>query len=260
MPSGRAAAERIGAVAPTFAAIAQAPASAIWAYVAAVLDSPTQIAAHLAAVLGVALVVVSAFVRTMIPLRWLAVGSNGGLLIWGLLHPSPTTAAVAALLLPINVVRAIEMTRLTRRVQRAADAADLAGLWLKPYMKPHRLRAGRTLFARGDRADRLYLLTHGTMELVEIGQHLEPGRVFGEIALFSPERVRTHTARCLTRCTLLEIDQDTVMQLYFQNPAFGLHLIGLVAGRLGRDVARLERELQALRAATAAAPTGELDG
>ena len=245
---------------PTLAAFADSPASAAAAYVAAVLASPLQIAAHLAAIVGVALVVVSAFVRTMIPLRWLAVGSNAGLLVWGVLHPSPTTAAVSALLLPINIVRAIEMTRLTRRVQRAADAADLAGLWLRPYMKPRRLRAGRTLFARGDHADRLYLLTQGEMELVEIGQRLEPGRVFGEIALFSPERVRTHTARCLTRCTLLEIDQGTVMQLYFQNPAFGLHLIRLLAGRLGRDVARLEQELQALRAATAAPSTGEHDG
>ena len=36
---------------------------------------------------------------------------------------------------------------------------------------------------------------------------------------------------------MLSIDQDTVRQIYYQNPAFGFELIGLVAGRLSADVA-----------------------
>ena len=48
---------------------------------------------------------------------------------------------IAGLLLPVNIYRAVEVTRLTRRVVRAQADADLAGLWLKPYMKPRRLRA-----------------------------------------------------------------------------------------------------------------------
>ena len=213
------------------------------AYVASLVDSPTQIVAHLAAVLGVALVVIGAFARTMTPLRWLAVGSNAGLVIFGALHPSPITLIIAATLLPINVYRAVEVTLLTRRVKRAKVAADLAGLWLKPYMKSRRLRAGQTLFSKGDFADRLYLLADGQMELADIGQPLEPGRIFGEIALFSPDRLRTHTVRCVTACTVLEIHETTVKQLYYQNPAFGFHLIALMAGRLASDVERAERKM-----------------
>jgi len=210
-------------------------------YVVQILHSPAQVVAYLCAAAGVGLVIVGAFVRTMMPLRWLAVGSNIGLAVFGALHPSAITFTIAVLLLPINIYRAAEVTRLTRRVNRAETSADLAGLWLKPYMKARELKAGQTLFAKGDAADRLFLLAHGQMELADIGQPLEAGRIFGEIALFSPSRTRTHTARCVTDCTVLEIHETTVKQLYYQNPAFGFHLIALLAGRLSADVARERR-------------------
>ena len=207
-------------------------------FVAAALSSPEQVLATLAAAIGIALVIAGAFVRTMLPLRWLAAGSNGALVIFGALHPSMITLLIAGLLLPVNIYRAVEVTRLTRRVVRAQADADLAGLWLKPYMKPRRLKAGQTLFRQGEEANRLYLLVDGEMELSDIGKRLEPGRIFGEIALFSPSGLRTHTARCRSACSVLEIHERTVKELYFQNPAFGFHLIELLAGRLSADVER----------------------
>jgi CRP/FNR family transcriptional regulator, cyclic AMP receptor protein len=210
------------------------------AYLAGVLSSPTQIVATLAGALGITLVVSGALTRTMLPLRWLVVGSDSALLVFGALHPSMITMVVAACLLPINLFRAIEVTLLTRRVVRAQADADVAGLWLKPYMKPRRLKAGQVLFNKGDAADRLYLLVEGEMDLIDIGQRLETGRIFGEIALFSPSGLRTHTAHCLTACSVLEIHESTVKQLYFQNPAFGFHLIELLAGRLSADIERSE--------------------
>jgi len=211
-------------------------------YAVEMLHSPKQLIALACAALGIGLVIVSAFVRTMMPLRWLAVGSNVGLAAFGALHPSPITLVIAITLLPINIYRATEITRLTRRVTQAEASADLAGLWLKPYMKARRLKAGQTLFSKGDTADRLFLLARGQMELADIGQALEGGRIFGEIALFSPSRTRTHTVRCVTDCTVLEIHETTVRQLYFQNPAFGFHLIALLAGRLSADVAREQHQ------------------
>jgi len=212
--------------------------AAVMAYLAAVLSSPTQIVATLAGALGIGLVVSGALTRTMLPLRWLVVGSDASMLVFGALHPSTITMVVATCLLPINLYRAIEVTRLTRRVVRAQADADLAGVWLKPYMKPRKLKAGQVLFNEGDEADRMYLLVDGNLELVDLGKPLERGRIFGEIALFSPTRRRTHTARCVTACTVLEIHESTVKQLYFQNPAFGFHLIELLAGRLSADIER----------------------
>ncbi len=210
------------------------------AYVGWVLDSPRQIVAHLAATIGICMIAIGAFVRTMAPLRWLAAGSNVGLVLFGALHPSPITLIIAGVLLPINIYRAVEVMRLSRQVSRAEAQAETSGLWLKPYMKSHRLPAGETLFQRGDRADRLFLLAQGELELVEIGESIETGRIFGEIGLFSPDRKRTHTVRCRTDCTVLDIHRNTVKQLYYQNPAFGFHLIALLAGRLMNDVARAQ--------------------
>ncbi len=221
----------------SFAELAQQAASGV----NAALSSPVSIAAYVGAVIGAALVMVSAVVRTMIPLRWLAVGSNCGFVIYGLLHPAPVTLAVALGLLVINIYRAIEMVKLTRRVKRTA-ATDVSDVWLRPYMRTKKLKAGSTLFARGDLADHLYLLADGEMELVEIGKRLEHGKIFGEIAFFAPDKRRTFSARCLEDCTVLMIDETTVKQLYFQNPAFGFHLVALIAGRLSADLERIRAD------------------
>ncbi|WP_395702183.1 cyclic nucleotide-binding domain-containing protein [Aquabacterium sp.] len=205
---------------------------------AAVLASPLQLVAHLAAAIAIAMVVAGALCRTMLPLRWLAVGSNLGLLVYGALHPSPITLLIAASLLPINLYRAVELTRLSRRVKGAGVAADMAALWLRPHMKARRFNAGQTLFNKGDKADSLYLLAEGRLALAGIGAEIAPGRIFGEIALFSAEHRRTQTVRCVTACTVLQIHESTVRQLFYQNPAFAFHLMAMLAQGLGKDVER----------------------
>lgn len=231
------------------------------AAMAGVLHSPLQIVAHLAAAVALALVAAGALVRTMLPLRWLAVGSNLGLLVYGTLHPSPITLAIAATLLPINIYRAIEVTRLSRRVHRAAAAAELATLWIRPHMVSRRLKAGQVLFAKGDTAEHLFLLADGRMELADIDEPLSLGHIFGEIALFSPDGLRTHTVRCVTACTVLEIHDHTVRQLFYQHPAFGFHLIELLAANYSSNLGRAQRRVLALQAllAGALAPDAQPD-
>jgi hypothetical protein len=213
------------------------------AHVAEVLASPRQIVAYLAGGLAASFVIGAAFVRTMIPLRWLAVAGNLGFVVYGALHPQYLTLFVASVLLPINVYRARQMMRLTRRVKLAEIESDQTGLWLRPYMKPRRFKAGTVLFRKGDLADQLYCLVDGQIELVEIGAMLLPGKIFGEIAFFAPDRRRTLTARCVQAATVLSIDEGTVKQLVYQNPALGFHLMGLVAGRLSEDIRRFEQRL-----------------
>jgi len=192
-----------------------------------------------------ALILGGSFVKTMIPLRWLGLGSNLGFIVYGALFPHLPMLVLHTLLLPVNLYRLIEMIRLTQRVNAAADVKDTSGLWLRPYMKRRRLKAGKVLFRKGDPADHLYMLTSGRIELVEIGVALPAGRIFGEIAFFAPDKCRTLTARCVENSEVLAINESTVRQLYYQNPDFGFHLIGLVAGRLTADIRRLETTLQA---------------
>lgn len=225
--------------------IAAQASAALWG----ALSSPTEVAALCAAAAAAGLTITSSFVKTMVPLRWLAVWSNVGFLVYGLLHPSPVMALLHATLLPINCYRLAEMRRLTRRVKTAAASADSSGIWLKPYMKQSRRKRGDVLFAKGDPAEHLYLLVEGRVEFVEIGESVGPGRVFGEIAFFAPSKRRTQTARCSEDSLILSVNQSTVRELYYQNPAFGFELIGLVAGRLSADVTRLQEQLAAREAA-----------
>ena len=194
------------------------------------------------------LIIVSAFVKTMIPLRFLAVGGNLGFLVYGALQPSLLVLLLHGALLPVNIYRAIEMIRLTRRVRAASAEGDLSGVWLKPYMRRKRLKAGEVLFKKGDAADHLYFLVEGRIEFVEIGVVMEPGRLFGEIAFFAPDKRRTSTARCMTPCIVLRIDETTFQELYYQNQTFGFEIVTLVAGRLMDDRKRLEQQLAASRA------------
>ncbi|MGZ5187381.1 MAG: Crp/Fnr family transcriptional regulator [Caldimonas sp.] len=224
--------------------VAQAAAS-----LSTFLSSPTQVVALCAAAAAAALTITSAFVKTMVPLRWLAVCSNCGFLVYGLLHPSLVNALLYATLLPINLVRLREMRRLTRRVSAAAASADASLIWLRPYMKQTRCKAGEVLFRKGDEAEHLFLLVDGRVEFVEIKESVGPGRVFGEIAFFAPGKRRTLTARCIEDCHVLSVNHSTVREIYFQNPGFGFELIGLVASRLSADVTRLEEQLAAAKAA-----------
>ncbi|HSB23194.1 MAG TPA: cyclic nucleotide-binding domain-containing protein, partial [Burkholderiaceae bacterium] len=214
----------------------------------AALARPEGRVALASAGLAGALILAGSFVKTMIPLRWLGLGSNLGFIVYGALYPQLPMLVLHSLLVPVNLYRLIEMIRLTRRVNAAAQAKDTSGLWLRPYMKRRKLKAGTVLFRKGDEADHLYMLASGRIELVEIGTELPAGRTFGEIAFFAPDRQRTATARCIEDSEVLAINESTVRQLYYQNPDFGFQLIGLVAGRLIADNRRLQATLEAQRA------------
>jgi len=214
-----------------------------WATLQNSLADPAQLLALGSAAVAALLILVSAFVKTIIPLRWLAVASNLGFMIYGAVHPNVLMLLLHAALLPVNLWRVLEMQRLTRRISRAGASDMRSGVWLQPHMRRRRMKAGAVLFNKGDVADRLYLLAEGDMELVETGRRLEPGRMFGEIAFFAPDRRRSATARCVSACTVLSLDEATFKQLYFQNPEFGLEVVRLIAGRLTDDIKTLQDQL-----------------
>jgi hypothetical protein len=204
------------------------------------LAHPNELIALASAAVAALLVIVSAFVRTMIPLRWLAVASNLGFIVYGLVHPAPLMVALHAVLLPVNLWRVGQMVRLTRRVSAATADPRQLEIWLRPYMRSRQLRAGTLLFERGAAADRLYFLASGRVELADVGRTMQAGEMFGEIAFFAPDGRRSSSARCATDCTVLSIDEATFKQLVYQNPDFGLEVVRLIAARLSQDIRRLQ--------------------
>jgi len=217
-------------------------------WLSAVGSDPMVGIALLSAGVAALLVIVSAFVKTMIPLRWLAVASNFGFILYGLLYPAPLMVALHAVLLPVNLWRVWQMIGLTRRVAATADAQQME-LWLRPYMRSRQYKAGEAVFANGDVADRLYFVAAGQVELPEVGSTVRAGQMFGEIAFFAPGHRRSSSARCLSDCTLLSIDETTFRELVYQNPDFGLEVVRLIAGRLSEDVRRLQSQRAAQQSA-----------
>ena len=179
--------------------ITQQIASQASAYVTSALASPSELLAIFAATVAGGLQVSSSFVKTMVPLRWLAVLSNCGFLVYGVLHPSFVMALMHGVLLPINCVRLREMSLLTRRVKAAtSNNTDRSGVWLRPYMKSSKRKAGETLFRKGDEAEHLYILVEGRVDFPEIERQRRPGRDLRRDRVLLA-RAAPHPARALRR-------------------------------------------------------------
>jgi CRP-like cAMP-binding protein len=190
-----------------------------------------------AAWLAAALVFASFFMRTMIPLRLVALASNVAFIAYGLLglhygvfgrvYP---ILVLHSCLLPLNVVRVTQLRRLVSVVHDASDEEVVRSLL--PYMKTEVHPDGAVLFERGDPADRLYVVQSGTVRFADSDKSAGAGDVFGEVGLFAPGGARTLTAVCEGECRVAGIERDRVLELYYQDPRFGFFLIRLVAGRL----------------------------
>src|SRR6516165_10317506 len=195
-----------------------------------------------------ALLVFSTFwMKTMVPLRALGIGSNIFFITYGYLAAAYPPLVLHVLLLPLNVLRLREMLQLTRRVEQAASG-DLNMAWIKPFTSTRPMSVGEILFRRGDTADRLFVVVSGRCQLIESGIDIKPSAVVGELALISPDKTRTQTLECMERGELLEITYGQIKQLYFQNPAFGFYFLELTSRRLFDNIKRLEAEVAQLRA------------
>ncbi|PPD46074.1 MAG: Crp/Fnr family transcriptional regulator [Methylocystis sp.] len=175
-------------------------------------------------------VVGAAYFKRMIPLRMTAMVGNILGVTLGLLTGNLPNIAKHAINLPLNFSRLREMRRLIDSV-REANSGDLNIEWLKPFMHPESVRASDYIFRKGAAGSEAYVLVEGKVEIAERGVILEPGAIFGEMALFTKSGKRTASAKALTDVRLLTITYEQFEQLYFQNPEFGLYLVRLIVRR-----------------------------
>lgn len=171
------------------------------------------------------------YMKTMIPLRWVAIASNVAFIAYGIAGRVYPVLVLHVVLLPLNCFRLQQMRALIRRV-REASAGDMSMEWLIPLMSHHKLEPGHVLFKKGDKANSMYLILYGSVRLVELDITLGPGTLTGEIGLFAPENRRTGTAVCESAVEIGAITDAKVLQLYYQNPAFGFSMFRLVVRRM----------------------------
>ena len=183
-----------------------------------------------------ALVFTSFFMKTMIPLRGIAIASNLAFIGYATLgvHEGIFVKVLPILvlhvaLLPLNIVRLAEVRGLTQAV-RTMQKTDLPYDFMIPFMSPVHCRAGANVFEKGEPAADVYVIKSGSILLPEVGKVLGPGALFGEVAIFSRVAVRTATASCTTDCELMRISGTRILELFYQDRQFSFKVARLLAG------------------------------
>jgi len=199
---------------------------------------------------AVILNIIGYLMKTMIPLRMVAMTTNCLFILWSSLAGVYPTLVLNTILFPINALRFWQMKRLIRQVNEAANG-DLSLDWLKPFTTKRHFAADTVLFQKGDPASELHFIISGRYRVVERGIEIGAGSIIGELGLLEPGKTRTATIECIEGGETLAISYDHVMQLYFQNPTFGFYFLQLSTARLFHTIKTLEAENAELREANA---------
>ena len=175
------------------------------------------------------------FMKTIIPLRVVAIASNVIFIIYALLgvyygifeKVFPIFVLHMALL-PLNILRLYQIKELIKKIREASEAEDPVE-YLIFHMKKETHAKGEVLFHKGDTADKIYFLQQGVVTIPEIHKHLTSGTVFGEVGVFTSYPVRSASAICDEESEIYSIHRDKVLELYYQNPQFGFLIVHLLS-------------------------------
>lgn len=181
-----------------------------------------------------ALVFLTFCMRTLLPLRLVAITSNLFFITYSIAAGLMPILALHLLLLPMNLWRIFEQLQ-TRKRMRAALMEEPNLTILLPFMTSANYADGAVIFRSGEAADRFYVLAEGTVVVEEFGRILQEGSIFGEIAFFVADGKRTATVRALGPVKLTWIDRDTIMRVCSYNPEFALFLTRLMVNRLAQN-------------------------
>ncbi|HET9978010.1 MAG TPA: cyclic nucleotide-binding domain-containing protein [Burkholderiaceae bacterium] len=201
--------------------------------------------------LGAALMLASYMMKSMLPLRLVALAACVCLALYGWIAAAMPTLLLYGLLVPINAKKAWQVRQLVKAIERAKHDTPVAE-WLLPHMTRRVAKAGELLWSKGDIATEMVYVETGMLRLVEHKELLGPGTLVGEIGLLAADNKRTLSVRSETDCVLFTMSAEQMAQLYYQNPTLGFHVMRLVVARLQHDAdkARAIADAAKLAAAT----------
>ncbi len=198
----------------------------------------------LAGYLACLLVFLSFSMKSLLPLRVIAIASNVVFIIYSFAAQELPMLLLHGALLPLNIFRTAEQIKFFRQVRKSARG-DIEVDALIPFMRPVSHSAGSYLFQKGDPASIIYYLSEGTVQIPEINKDLPQGTLFGEVGPFTAQRIRTASARCITDCKLQVISDTDIEKLCMKDPAFGLYLTKLIATRMAENQERSRGSISA---------------
>jgi CRP/FNR family cyclic AMP-dependent transcriptional regulator len=101
---------------------------------------------------------------------------------------------------------------------------------------PATFQAGETIFAAGDKGDKMYVIRSGEVEIERNGKVVEklgPGGIFGEMALIDGSP-RAASAKAKTASEVAPITEKTFLFLVHETPFFAISVMRALAERLRR--------------------------
>jgi len=194
-----------------------------------------------------ALTVGSLGMKTMLPLRIVALFGNLIFIAYGVFEHLYFVTLLNLVILPVNVWRMVEIQRLIRNVREAANDNHVFDA-LMPFARRLTPKKGEVIIRKGEPSDALYLVLEGSLYVEEAKAELGAGTVVGEIGVLSGTRKRTATVTARTDCVLARVSAEDFQQVYFTHPSVGLSLVRLVIDRL---VAQQENDALANEAVAA---------
>lgn len=197
--------------------------------------------------IGAVLTLASYLMKSMLPLRMMALAANVFFVAYGYLEAALPSLMLYATMIPINAKKIYEIKKLVRAIEHAKVDTPVSE-WLLPHMTRRQAKAGTTLWHKGDKATEMLYLESGQLNLLEYDVAIGPGSLVGEIGLFAPDNRRTRTIVCATDCTLYSLSAEAMALLYYENPKLGYHVMRLIVARLMHDidVATKRREVSAV--------------
>jgi len=185
--------------------------------------------------LGTGLAFMTFYMKAMLPLRYIAVSSNAAFIVYGYYTGMYPVLVLHLMLLPLNIVRIVELQRLMAQVALAGQG-EVSIEVLLPFMTRHSFKAGDTLFRKHDPAREMYYILQGVVRIEEVGMDIGPGQVAGIMGVFAPARTRPWDAVCQTDGEMLMLSEKKLMEICYQNPQLGMSVTRLVTQRAIADL------------------------
>ncbi len=112
------------------------------------------------------LVFATFYMRTMLPLRIVAVASNLAFITYAAIDGLAPILILHSALLPLNLLRLMQIRELGAQVERASSH-EFSAAAILPFMKKRVVRANEVLFSAGDLAEELFYVLEGEVGLYD---------------------------------------------------------------------------------------------
>ena len=104
-----------------------------------------------------------------------------------------------------------------------------------------KVAAGEILFKEGEAGNLMYILMHGTAEIIvnnKVVEFAHAGSIVGEMGMID-EGARSATVKAMSDCKFFPVDRALFDHHVMHTPQFAQHVMRVIADRLRRTDARL---------------------